>query len=148
MCAFERYCDQRIWTWSKYDTDTVTWYPLMKETMMLRNMFARILSFSFSFCFCFSPTLVFSTLSRTLSLSRSCVHVCVQVFEDAIASSPQPVNAPSSTTMCLSFVVAITPQRCLCALNLVCDVQRQSRHRYHIRTHMLPCAPTQTVNRC
>ena len=36
-----RYCDQRIWTWQKYDTANVTWYPLMKETMTMRNMLVR-----------------------------------------------------------------------------------------------------------
>eukprot|EP00039_Didymoeca_costata_P004017 m.70990 g.70990 ORF g.70990 m.70990 type:complete len:948 (+) comp12190_c0_seq1:86-2929(+) len=32
-----RYCDQRIWTWSKYDTTEVVWYDAMSKTMYQRN---------------------------------------------------------------------------------------------------------------
>lgn len=36
-----RYCDQRIWTWARYDAathlDGVGWFSLMRETMLLRN---------------------------------------------------------------------------------------------------------------
>jgi alpha-glucosidase (family GH31 glycosyl hydrolase) len=32
-----RYCDQRVWTWTKYNTPDTDWFTLMSATMLLRN---------------------------------------------------------------------------------------------------------------
>ena len=36
-CHGCRYCDQRIWTWSAYDTAEFSWFDAMKRPLMLRH---------------------------------------------------------------------------------------------------------------